>query len=105
MAEGGGNISIQESNDGVFIANSCKQLCMYECTHIYHCTSFPCYIEFYMNMNLDMNLDEFGAVPNGRHNMFKCFMCAPTYSASFTTCYLCNSPRICCEPIANLTSL
>ena len=51
--------------------------------HIYYCTSFPCYIEFYvdMAMDLDMNLDEFSAAPNGRDNLFKCSLCATTFSA------------------------
>ena len=32
-------------------------------------------------MDLDMNLDEFGAAPNGRHNLLKCSLCATTFSA------------------------
>ena len=72
-------------HDGVFITNLCIQLCIY-------CTSFSCYIEFYMDidmdidMDLDINLDGFGAAPTGRHNLFKCSMCATTYSVFFTTC-------------------
>ena len=43
-------------------------------TYIYYFTSFPCYIEFYVAMELDL-ADEFGVAPNGRHNLFKCSMC------------------------------
>ena len=39
-------------------------------------TSFPCYIEFYVDMDPEEmeGLEELVA-PNGRHNLFKCSMC------------------------------
>ena len=38
-------------------------------------TSFPCYIEFYVDMDPEMEGLEELVAPNGRHNQFKCSMC------------------------------
>ena len=44
--------NVQDSNDDVFIADSCIQLRIY--VHEYYCTLFPCHIEFYMDMDMDL---------------------------------------------------
>ena len=56
---------------------SSKMVCSQQ-TRVYVCictlfTSFPCYIEFYMDME-DLAMDDLVA-PNGRRNLFMCSMC------------------------------
>ena len=48
----------------------------------------PLATEFFMELETINEFDEFHAPPTGRHELFKCCMCATIYSAFFATCYL-----------------